>query len=117
MSTTYRRTKTSALQSLAAAGNVEAQQELARRGEPTTSPSTDVRQMSKQDLLALVQAWNRGRYPADRARNRERAELAQVALELRFNYAAATAPWRHPKPPRGVSRWTPPSTSKNYGRK
>ncbi len=56
MSTTYRRTKTSALQSLAAAGNVEAQQELARRGEPTTSPSTDVRQMSKQDLLALVQA-------------------------------------------------------------
>ncbi|MGH9321449.1 MAG: hypothetical protein ACRD3V_16385 [Vicinamibacteria bacterium] len=121
----YRRTKLSALQQLAAAGDKAALDELARRGIERGAV-VNVAALDYQGLRSLVLRWNEGILPEDRARSRELAALAQEELEVRYSvdlklYEGSgpaprqppVAPWLAPSTPRAKA-WKRPTESTLY---
>lgn len=121
----YRRTKISALQQLAARGDLAAVRELERRGV-VSEGGVDVAALDYQALRALVLAWRSGHMPEDRERSRSLAVLAQAELELRYRVDSGlwdghgpaprqvpAPPWLTPQRPR-CTDWQRPAGSTLY---
>jgi len=121
----YQRVRISALQALAAGGDLEAIKELGRRGVEVGA-AVDVRTLDYGALRALVQAWRDGAMPDERERNRTLAERAQAELEARYrtdvklHQASDPMPTPPPPPPWLAPRlartapWERPTGSKLY---
>jgi hypothetical protein len=111
----YAKVRTTALQRLAASGDVAAQRELQRRGAGDTPTAVvDVATLDEPALRQLVRAWNDGAMPEDRAQSRALAERAYAELALRARvdlrlWQAETAAYRlrtpAPQPP-AAAPWT-----------
>lgn len=123
--TDYRRVKESALQQLAAAGDQAAVTELQRRGV-AVSPDVDVTRLDHASLCQLVQRWQDGVMPDERARNFELAERAHAELGARYRVdlkfwdgrspqpqPPLPAPWLAPRP-RRCQDWRRPQGSTLY---
>jgi hypothetical protein len=126
----YGRMRLSALRQRAAAGDVEAQAEVARRGAPAPD---DLASLLYLALRGLILAWRpqEADTPEELLRRRELAVRAQAELEVRRrvvqrtgwrdedlpyfgpNAALPTPPWLEPRPRRCAS-WERPEGSSLY---
>jgi hypothetical protein len=120
----YRRAKLAVLQTLAGAGDSAAIAELNRRG--VAIADFDVTKLDAAALASLVNRWQEGVLPDDRAASRALAVRAHAELSARYRVdlrlwdGRGVAPqppliphWRWPRPPRSVP-WQRPAGSTIY---